>query len=177
MFIYDYFTLDDVSLNQKYFLVRVMNLHVKMCNCSLLASVETLINVYFVSLVQGTFDCSSNTTKTIQILRFLYIWIYRCFLFIWFQRLYNIWNSISVQMASMRSHPQNQKRLTRHGNEINLMQAPSKTLIIIWSNSRYYKNSLEDTIKAKMIKVFIILVKHFYWNDFLTITVKSNLWK
>ena len=44
-----------------------MNLHVKMYNRLLLASVDTLINIYFVSLPQGTFDCSSNATTKIRI--------------------------------------------------------------------------------------------------------------
>ena len=50
-----------------------MNLHVKMYNLLLLASVDTLINVYFVSLPQGTFDCSSNATTKIRILCFFFI--------------------------------------------------------------------------------------------------------
>ena len=59
----------------------------------LLASVKSLIYVYFVSLAQGTFDSSSDATTTIRILRFLYIRMRRCFLsnyFISGQRLHNI---------------------------------------------------------------------------------------
>ena len=37
----------------------------------LLVSVESLINAYFVSLAQDTFDCSSNTTTAIRILLLL----------------------------------------------------------------------------------------------------------
>ena len=59
----------------------------------LLASVKSLIYVYFVSVAQGAFDSSSNVTRTIRILRFLYISIRRCFLsnyFILGQRLHNV---------------------------------------------------------------------------------------
>ena len=59
----------------------------------LLASVKSLIYVYFVSLAQGAFDSSSNATRTIRILRFLYISIRRCFLsnhFILGQCLHNV---------------------------------------------------------------------------------------
>ena len=48
-----------------------MNLHLKMYNFLLLVSVESLINAYFVSLAQDTFDCSSNTTTAIRILLLL----------------------------------------------------------------------------------------------------------
>ena len=74
-------------------LVSFMNLHLKTCVFLLLVSLESLMNVYFVSLAQGTFDCSSNVTTTVQILHFLYIHMRRCFLsnyFISGQRLHII---------------------------------------------------------------------------------------
>ena len=61
-------------------LVSFMNLHLKTCVFLLLVSLESLMNVYFVSLAQGTFDCSSNVTTTVQILHFLYIHMRRCFI-------------------------------------------------------------------------------------------------
>ena len=70
-----------------------MSFQLTMYNYFLLASVESLMNIYLVSLAQRTFDCSSNAITTVRILRFTYIRKYRCFLSydsISGQRLHNI---------------------------------------------------------------------------------------
>ena len=53
--------------------VPLMNLRLNFLKVLLLALVESLINIYFVSLAQGTFNCSSNTLTTIWVLRLRYI--------------------------------------------------------------------------------------------------------
>ena len=77
-----------------------MNRHLNMYKFLMLALVESLISICLAPLTRDTFDCNSNVTITIQILRLLYIRVRRCFLSYNFTSEKRLHNMLQPEMKS-----------------------------------------------------------------------------